>query len=98
MADIKAAFLTLTVRCCRLRPSTCPPQRWTRWPGCAKTASKRLLLPAARRYICRTCTRGRHPFDGYVTMNGQYCYLADGELLYTKVHPGGIAANAAAVH
>lgn len=24
------------------------------------------------------------PFDGYVTMNGQYCYLADGELLYTK--------------
>ena len=27
------------------------------------------------------------PFDGYVTMNGQYCYLADGELLYTKYIP-----------
>lgn len=38
------------------------------------------------------------PFDGYVTMNGQYCYLANGELLYTKYIPGGIAANAAAVH
>ena len=24
------------------------------------------------------------PFDGYVTMNGQYCYLADGELLYSR--------------
>ena len=24
------------------------------------------------------------PFDGYVTMNGQYCYLADGELLYSQ--------------
>lgn len=27
------------------------------------------------------------PFDGYVTMNGQYCYLADGELLYSKYIP-----------
>ncbi|WP_317318540.1 Cof-type HAD-IIB family hydrolase, partial [Gemmiger formicilis] len=27
------------------------------------------------------------PFDGYVTMNGQYCYLANGELLYTKYIP-----------
>ena len=27
------------------------------------------------------------PFDGYVTMNGQYCYLADGDLLYTKYIP-----------
>ena len=25
------------------------------------------------------------PFDGYVTMNGQYCYLADGTMLYD--HP-----------
>ena len=24
------------------------------------------------------------PFDGYVTMNGQYCYLADGTLLYSQ--------------
>ena len=24
------------------------------------------------------------PFDGYVTMNGQYCYTADGELLYSR--------------
>ena len=24
------------------------------------------------------------PFDGYVTMNGQYCYMADGELLYSQ--------------
>lgn len=23
------------------------------------------------------------PFDGYVTMNGQYCYLADGTMLYS---------------
>ena len=27
------------------------------------------------------------PFDGYVTMNGQYCYLADGTPLYTKYIP-----------
>ena len=24
------------------------------------------------------------PFDGFVTMNGQYCFLADGELLYSR--------------
>ena len=24
------------------------------------------------------------PFDGYVTMNGQYCYLADGTPLYSR--------------
>ena len=27
------------------------------------------------------------PFDGYVTMNGQYCYLADGTLLYSQYIP-----------
>lgn len=27
------------------------------------------------------------PFDGYVTMNGQYCYLADGTELYSRAIP-----------
>lgn len=27
------------------------------------------------------------PFDGYVTMNGQYCYMADGALLYSQYIP-----------
>ena len=26
------------------------------------------------------------PFDGYVTMNGQYCYLADGDAAVQPVH------------
>ena len=33
------------------------------------------------------------PFDSYVTMNGQYCYLADGELLYTKYIPAASLQN-----
>lgn len=27
------------------------------------------------------------PFDGYVTMNGQYCYLSDGTVLYSRAIP-----------
>lgn len=31
------------------------------------------------------------PFDGYVTMNGQYCYLADGTLLYDQpINPASL--------
>ncbi len=83
MADIKAAFFTLTVRCCRLRPNL---------PASTVDALARLRKNGVKTFIATGrppvhlpyLRAGRHPFDGYVTMNGQYCYLADGELLYTK--------------
>ena len=38
------------------------------------------------------------PFDGYVTMNGPVLLPGRRRAAVHQVHPGGIAANAAAVH
>lgn len=61
MADIKAAFFDIDDTLLPFEAKHLPASTVARWPGCAKTASKRLLLPAARRYICRTCTRWTAP-------------------------------------
>ena len=88
MADIKAAFFDID--------GTLLPFEAKHLPASTVDALARLRKNGVKTFIAT----GRPPvhlpylhaldgipFDGYVTMNGQYCYLADGELLYTKYIP-----------
>ena len=85
MADIKAAFFDID--------GTLLPFEAKHLPASTVDALARLRKNGVKTFIAT----GRPPvhlpylhaldgtpFDGYVTMNGQYCYLADGELLYSK--------------
>ena len=88
MAQIKAAFFD--------NDGTLLPFEATHLPASTVDALARLRKNGVKTFIAT----GRPPvhlpylhaldgipFDGYVTMNGQYCYLADGTPLYTKYIP-----------
>lgn len=88
MADIKAAFFDID--------GTLLPFEAKHLPASTVDALARLRKNGVKTFIAT----GRPPvhlpylhaldgtpFDGYVTMNGQYCYMADGELLYSKYIP-----------
>ena len=85
MADIKAAFFDID--------GTLLPFEAKHLPASTVDALARLRKNGVKTFIAT----GRPPvhlpylhaldgtpFDGYVTMNGQYCYLADGTLLYSQ--------------
>ena len=85
MADIKAAFFDID--------GTLLPFKAKALPASTVAALATLRKNGVKTFIAT----GRPPvhfphlhaldgiaFDGYVTMNGQYCYLANGELLYSQ--------------
>lgn len=85
MADIKAAFFDID--------GTLLPFKAKALPASTVAALAALRENGVKTFIAT----GRPPvhfphlhaldgiaFDGYVTMNGQYCYLANGELLYSQ--------------
>lgn len=61
MADIKAAFFDIDGTLLPFEAKHLPASTVDALARLRKTASKHLLLPAARRYICRTCTRWTAP-------------------------------------
>ena len=85
MTDIKAAFFDIDGTLLPFGASALPASTIAALAALRKNGIKTFLAtgrpPVHLPYLHAL---DGIPFDGYVTMNGQYCYLADGQLLYSQ--------------
>ena len=88
MADIKAAFFDIDGTLLPFKAKALPESTVQALAALRKNGVKTFIAtgrpPVHLPYLHAL---DGIPFDGYVTMNGQYCYMADGELLYSQFIP-----------